>query len=855
MSKLLSTVIVFMMSVLAVIGQTSWGRIDYTDAPWVRNDSRPYDITHGLEGRHLVVWASHGRYYSSDEARWKWQRPPLFTTCEDLFTPTIVVPFLLPMLEDAGAVVYSPRERDWQRHEVIVDNDNWPDVTSYNEKNYKHEWRQAPKAGFAFHEGVYHNGENPFIAGTARMVETTQSRNKVSTVSYQPNLPEAGRYAVYVSYQTVPGSVSDAHYTVWHKGQKTDFLVNQKMGGETWVYLGTFDFDAGSSILNQVVLTNQSREHGMVTADAVRFGGGMGNIERGGTTSGLARCFEAARYSVQWAGMPDSIYNLKGGLNDYADDINSRSLSSNMLCGGSVYAPDSTGRKVPFELSLAVHSDAGHTETGEGVYGSLSICTTQKGDSLLAAGVSRQMSKEFATDLLNNLTSDIQKRFGTWTQRDLYDRNYSETRLPVVPSAIIETMSHQNFGDMRFGQDPNFRFTLARSLYKTIAHYVARKHNKTAHITPLAPINFRVEFTGKESEIQLTWAEQKDICEPTATTDSYILYVAQDDGGFDNGTVLGANSCTMKLRKGVLYSFKVCALNHGGRSFPSQVMCALYQGKEQKTILIADGFHRLSSPAQLGQGFDLDYDAGVSYGRTAGFIGCQRVFDTNKIGVEDSTGLGYSTNELQGTFIAGNDFNYVRTHADAVKASGKYNVVSCSSETLGLMSLNTYAVIDLALGLECDDGHSLVYYKSMTPAMQHELLRYVSNGGALFVSGAYVGSDMQQPEERQFLECVMKFTPGGSLRLTDNLVGGLGMTISYHHQLNEHHYAATTTDILLPTSDSFAAMAYSDGNPAAVAYPGTNFRSFVMGFPFETIIDTQQRNAVMKGILSFLINN
>jgi hypothetical protein len=46
--------------------------------------------------------------------------------------------------------------------------------------------------------------------------------------------------------------------------------------------------------------------------------------------------------------------------------------------------------------------------------------------------------------------------------RSFYDRNYSETRLPVVPSAILETMSHQNFGDMRYGQDPNFRFTLSR---------------------------------------------------------------------------------------------------------------------------------------------------------------------------------------------------------------------------------------------------------------------------------------------------------------------------------------------------------------------------------------------------------
>ena len=68
--------------------------------------------------------------------------------------------------------------------------------------------------------------------------------------------------------------------------------------------------------------------------------------------------------------------------------------------------------------------------------------------------------------------------YGDWTRRQVRDRNYSETRLPIVPSSILETLSHQNFGDMRYGQDPNFRFTLARSIYKTILRYITSKHRK-----------------------------------------------------------------------------------------------------------------------------------------------------------------------------------------------------------------------------------------------------------------------------------------------------------------------------------------------------------------------------------------
>ena len=272
----------------------TWGNIDYQGNPWVMNASRPYSIKKGLQNRHFCVWASHGIYYNISKDEWQWQRPPLFGTSEDLFTQTIVIPYLIPMLEKAGAVVFTPRERDWQKHEVIVDNDNT--ATGYSEYDDHRPWQTTGTPGFALHAGYYQDHENPFVAGTARMTTATKSKSRHSTISYQPTITEEGRYAVYVSYQTVANSIPDAHYTVWHKGIKTEFHVNQRMGGGTWVYLGTFEFDAGCSQYNRVELSNQSQYEGTVTADAVRFGGGMGNIERFGQLSGLPRCLEGARY-------------------------------------------------------------------------------------------------------------------------------------------------------------------------------------------------------------------------------------------------------------------------------------------------------------------------------------------------------------------------------------------------------------------------------------------------------------------------------------------------------------------------------------------------------------------------------
>ena len=92
-----------------------------------------------------------------------------------------------------------------------------------------------------------------------------------------------------------------------------------------------------SSSQGRVVLTNQSNYRGVVTADAVRFGGGVGQMERGQAgTSGLPRFLEAARYYAHWAGIPDTLVNTEKGANDYADDLRVRSNMLNYLAGGSV---------------------------------------------------------------------------------------------------------------------------------------------------------------------------------------------------------------------------------------------------------------------------------------------------------------------------------------------------------------------------------------------------------------------------------------------------------------------------------------------------------------------------------------
>ena len=82
---------------------------DKLAAPLVRRMDAAVRPTRGLQNRHIAMWQSHGWYYEQSLKRWEWQRARIFETVEDLYTQSYVVPFLVPMLENAGAVVMLPR--------------------------------------------------------------------------------------------------------------------------------------------------------------------------------------------------------------------------------------------------------------------------------------------------------------------------------------------------------------------------------------------------------------------------------------------------------------------------------------------------------------------------------------------------------------------------------------------------------------------------------------------------------------------------------------------------------------------------------------------------------------------------
>ena len=400
---------------------------------------------------------------------------------------------------------------------------------------------------------------------------------------------------------------------------------------------------------------------------------------------------------------------------------------------------------------------------------------------------------------------------------------------------------------------------MGRAIYKGILQFVAGQHDKEYVVQPLPVSNFAIRFGKKKNTLELSWKGENDPQEPTAQPREYIVYTRIGYGGFDNGTLVSKTSHTVKIEPGLVYSFKVTAVNRGGESFPSEILSAYKAKRERERVLIINGFDRVSGPAVINTfdkaGFDLEQDPGVPYLSNISFSGAQIGFDRAQAGKEGEGSLGYSGSELEGIKIAGNTFDYPFIHGKAIQAAGKYSFVSCSDEAVenGTVTLEDYPVVDYILGMEKEDPVHKVYYKTFSSAMQRIITSYCQSGGNLFVSGAYVGSDMSGTQgNREFTEKILKY--GYQSSMTDkssNRINGLGRTITIPRAPNETSYAVPAPDCIVPVDTAFPVFTYVPGNQSAgIAYKG-NYRTFVLGFPFESIQSEADRATIMAGILGF----
>lgn len=845
-----------------------------TVQPQVRRTSAP-SAPDGLDGKNIALWPSHGLYYSADDDRWKFQRSRLFGTVEDLYSQSYVIPFLIPMLENAGAYVMTPRERDLNPIEIIIDNDGMKADSKPAFHSGTEHWTTADgMAGFARHTSTLKGRENPFRCGTVEKTRTVTDKRHASTASWNAPIPQKGEYAVYISYASTPSSTSEACYTVNSATGAEKFIVDQRSGGGTWIYLGTFPFEAGRQEKPIVELTNlTSKARQILTADAVKIGGGMGNVERGGRTSGKTRRIEGARYWLQWAGAPDSVYAPSDPPSDYVDDYKSRGLWVNWLTGGSRSNPDAEGLGIPIDLSLAFHTDAGVTTDGSTV-GTLAIVSYGKKDRL-GNGELRSTVEDLAETVAAQTVSDIRQIYDpNWNRRKTRNRAYHEAASPVVPALLIELLSHQNFTDMKLGLNPEFRFDVSRAIYKGIVRYLASKNGRKVTIQPLPVNSFGI--TGSDKDYILSWKPTTDSIEPTATPDYYIVEQRINDGAFSRLAEVTEPWFTFTADDDEIYSFRITAVNRGGKSFPSETLSLCRKGNSDRQVMIVNGFTRLSGPDITDtydrRGMDYSSDHGVAYGNDLAFTGEQIEF---RPGIEwthdDSPGSGASRADYDGRIVAGNSFDNVYIHGKALREADIPFISSSRDAFIASMPETRY--MDLILGKQKEVQAGVNRrHKTFIPELRNAIERYAAGGGNILVSGCYVAGDMfanplSDPEttanDGAWCRKVLGYELSSSKASTDGKVYGAKTKFNSLRSLPEMKfntdptveiYAAESPEAIKPAGggNGVTAMRYAEnGFPAAVACEKTGYKTFIAGWPLETVADTDALSNFFSSIMDF----
>lgn len=772
--------------------------------PLVRRIDRPL-YGRGLDGRHIALWGGHGLYYHQEEdSAWVWQRPALFGTIEDLNTQEFATQYVAPMLERAGAVVVMARERDPQRKEVIVDNDRstagaWMERTGG--------WRTL-SGGFRWQDTLH--TQNPFREGTVLQAKIEQDMKP--SITYFPALQQRDTYGVYVSWKALPSNLSNARYTVYHAGGKAEFEVNQRIGGSMWVWLGSFVLDSASKI---VLSAPDGVSEGTLTADAVKIGGGMGQVERAGTVSGGSRYAEAARYWMQYSGVPDSIYaqetlsneNKEGKMLDYIDNFKGNGDWCNYI---------RKQRGVPLDMAVGLHTDAGICDS---ITGTLSIHYTDRTRAHYTNGRSKLSARDLADLVQTQIVSDLRAKYDPrWTRRSMYDKSYAEISRPDMPAILVEMFSHQNIHDMAIAMDPAFRFDMARAIYKGILRFLADRYGRAYTVQPLPPSVLRGELLSGDT-LRLSWQATRDPLESSALPNRYRVYRRVGvEGAFDDGVEVHSTQLLVPLpRDGQVYSYRVTAVNDGGESFPSETISAGLSPVNDPAgyMLVVNGFTRVSPPAlkydETGRpvGFDIARDPGVPYLHDHAIVGPQHDFNPLSP-FEDNhrPGWGASSAEWAETGVAGNTFDYAaRYGASALQRGVSFVSTSRAAFEQNPVQPSRLRSVSLLFGAQRSYPKRYTIFSSQ---IVKRLRSLIDAQVPLVVSGAYIGSDPSATDE-------VKQLLGYS---------SLG-TMPNPEPMNAGAYYTPTLDRLAPLSGGKVI----NDNSTAVQKGGV----LVFGFPIEVL--------------------
>lgn len=768
-----------------------------------------------LSGKTVFINQSHGWFDDFEVVnRYRVQRGHSFGTLEDFDSGEFINLYVLPMLRNAGAKVMTVRESDHQTNMVIVDNEDGTSNPSNGVYRETGTWATSSISGFRQKTTASWNGVtvNPFNQGTGanRLSDGLTTGTPTATATWVANIPEDGYYNVYASWAAFSGRAQDAQYLVHHSGGVSELRMDQTIDGYTWVLLGNWYFEAGApEDERKVVLTNSSQDPDAVnvSADAVRWGGGMGDFAR--HTNGVSnrpRWEEEAVLYLQFNGMGYSGSHYTG-TDDEAGGWSDRPQ----------YARWEHSQK-DGSVEDAVYF-AWHTNAFNG--SARGLTTYRHGTATAASTTLQNIMHDKTYDAINSLWFTGE----TWTVRSKNVQNFGENNQSSLgsglPGFLFEGLFHDNETDSTSYNEPRFRYLMARAITQGLIDYFNDRDNSSLIYPPESPENFRVEYLGN-GEARLNWGPGPSGGFNGGAAQSYRLYRSKNGFGFDDGTVANGTSTVVSgIADDETTYFRVAAANNGGESFPTETLAV--KGGTERNVLLVNAFDRNQRSLIPTETIP---NAGIDLRR-----------------------------HVPHTFQA---FNYVIEHAEALEPLG-YTISSTCNEQVasGAVDLSLYDVVIWIAGEEStlDD--------TVSEQEQARLAAYAPNG-RLFISGAEIGWDLgragdSSPDDLAFYNSVLYTTYVDDDAATYNVSGASGTPFESVGSFNFSpssgaRYDADWPDEIAPAFGSSAMLTYAGGATAAVGYVSQTNGVFSMGFPFETISTESAREAVMAAAMDYLFS-
>ena len=441
--------------------------------------------------------------------------------------------------------------------------------------------------------------------------------------------------------------------------------------------------------------------------------------------SGMPQWTEGARYWLMSQNADTTLWDLYEG-DEYKDDMKCRAMWVNSL-------------KVPIDLCLAFHTDGQDSGNDSTIIGTLVIYTARNdsGLTVLRNGKDRErVNRNLADIIQTQVTNDLRTLAPEWTRRQLKEANYCESRVPDVPSLILELLSHKNMADMRYGLDPNFRFAASRAVYKGILRYI---NGKSAIVQPLPVKDLGVQFTNDQSAL-LRWIPVTDSLEPTAMPTYYMVYTQANDGEWDVQQVTDTQ-VLLPLQPGIRYNYYVVAGNDGGLSFPSPIISAYLSAERSvspqdglcsvsETVLIVDAFNDVYGPEWFADSLHAGIVPGTyacEDGFSCAYIGQQWNYDrADEWKDDDNCGWGACYRDHAGFFTIGNTHDYAAQHGRELWKM-KISYTSCTEGFLE--EHRTQSTEHRLIDFIC--GRNRV---PLTAKSQQLIADHLANGGRLLLS-------------------------------------------------------------------------------------------------------------------------